>query len=386
MGPFLSNVMKDSPPLAKRRRDGAVFRAGVLHPASESRPAQVAARALGSNAKLRYKRQKETPTPAARRAAAEFCQLRAPARRQAQEPGILKKAIALFPVTGTPRAATAFPGHGGRAPRVAPRNSPSPTPRTPARETALVGVPGRPPRRYGTEPAYVARATAWGGSVCGWPRAGTAWAHSSPRPCPAHHRPAACVARPTDCSTSPSRPSPSRPGPSAVESAPLPVHRPFIARSSPVSGNWARRCAFQGLVSKQVLGWQVGASVPEERVIVALQWAWWSQPLTPGPVVHPERGGQCCGNAYRPLLHNHRAARSPRGAASPRRQRPGGKPAKGFGCWWSHLKTEVPKVRKRPVFADLAAAQAGGAGYFDDDNHACWRPSIGCQAPHPAHQ
>ena len=262
MGPFLSNVMKDSPPLAKRRRDGAVFRAGVLHPASESRPAQVAARALGSNAKLRYKRQKETPTPAARRwirpAAAELRQPRAPARRQAQEPGILKKAIALFPVTGTPRAATAFPGHGGRGGRVAPRNSPSPTPRTPARETALVGVSGRPPRRYGTEPAYVARATAWGGSVCGWPRAGTAWAHSSPRPCPAHHRPAACVARPTDCSTSPSRPSPSRPGPSAVESAPLPVHRwppatgpagaPF--RAWPANrcwaGRWARPCPKKG--------------------------------------------------------------------------------------------------------------------------------------------
>ena len=64
------------------------------------------------------------------------------------------------------------------------------------------------------------------------------------------------------------------------------------------------------MASKQVVGWQVGATIPEELVTKALQRAFWSQPPTPGLLVHSDRGGQYCGNAYRQLLHDHQALRS----------------------------------------------------------------------------
>ena len=72
-----------------------------------------------------------------------------------------------------------------------------------------------------------------------------------------------------------------------------------------VDGNWAYLCAFQDMASKRVVGWQVGAAMPEERVTNALQRAFWSQPPTPGLLVHSDRGGQYGGNAYRKLLHDH---------------------------------------------------------------------------------
>jgi len=94
--------MKDSPPLSKRRRYDATFRAEALRLAGESRSTQASARALNIDPKRLYKWQKEalTPVAAARGAeldpatAAELCQLRAANRRQAQELDILKKAIA----------------------------------------------------------------------------------------------------------------------------------------------------------------------------------------------------------------------------------------------------------------------------------------------------
>lgn len=99
--------MKDSSHPPKRRRYDAAFRAEALRLAGESRSTQAAARALNINSKLLYKWQKEafTPVAAARGAeldpatAAELRQLRALARRQAQELAILKKAIAIFSVT-----------------------------------------------------------------------------------------------------------------------------------------------------------------------------------------------------------------------------------------------------------------------------------------------
>ena len=102
--------MKDSPQPAKRRRYDAAFRTEALRLAEQSRSTQAAARALNSSPKLLYKWQKETLTPvaAARGAdldpatAAELRQLRALARRQAQELDILKKAIAIFSMTDNP--------------------------------------------------------------------------------------------------------------------------------------------------------------------------------------------------------------------------------------------------------------------------------------------
>jgi transposase len=82
----------------------------VARTAAESRSTQAAARALNIDPKRIYKWQKEalTPVASARGAeldpatAAELRQLRALARRQAQELDILKKAIAIFSQTENP--------------------------------------------------------------------------------------------------------------------------------------------------------------------------------------------------------------------------------------------------------------------------------------------
>jgi putative transposase len=128
------------------------------------------------------------------------------------------------------------------------------------------------------------------------------------------------------------------------------------------NGDWAYLCAFQDMASKQVVRWQVGATMPEELVTRALQRAFWSQPPTPGLLVHSDRGGQYCGNAYRQLLHDHEALRSQsrRGDCYDNAQ---------AESLWSRLKTEVLEVRERPVFADLADAQRSVADYFDYYNH-----------------
>ena len=145
------------------------------------------------------------------------------------------------------------------------------------------------------------------------------------------------------------------------------------------NGEWAYLCAFQDMASKHVVGWQVGATMPEELVTKALQRAFWAQPPTPGLLVHSDRGGQYCGNAYRKLLHDHQAVRSQsrRGDCYDNAQ---------AESLWSRLKTEVLEVRERPVFADLADAQASVADYFDYYNHERLHSSIGYQTPHHTHQ
>ena len=50
--------------------------------------------------------------------------------------------------------------------------------------------------------------------------------------------------------------------------------------------------------------------MPEELVPMALQRAFLAQLPTPELIVHADRGGQYCGNAYRVLLHQHGAVRS----------------------------------------------------------------------------
>ncbi|WP_230688480.1 DDE-type integrase/transposase/recombinase [Hymenobacter jeongseonensis] len=81
------------------------------------------------------------------------------------------------------------------------------------------------------------------------------------------------------------------------------------------NGEWvvpgrAYLCAFQDMASKQVVGWQVGATIPKKLVTSALNRVFWSQLLTTGLLVHSDRGGQYCDNVYRKLLHDHEAVRS----------------------------------------------------------------------------
>ena len=94
--------MKDTPKPDKRRKYDAAFRAEALRLAAQSRSTQAAARALNIDPKRLYQWQKAAQTPVAAAlgtvldldTAAELRQLRALARRQAQELDILKKAIA----------------------------------------------------------------------------------------------------------------------------------------------------------------------------------------------------------------------------------------------------------------------------------------------------
>ena len=99
--------MKGTPKPDNRRTYDAAFRAEALRLAEQSRSTQAAARALNIDPKRIYQWQKaaQTPVAAALRTAldpdtaAELRQLRALARRQAQELDILKKAIAIFSQT-----------------------------------------------------------------------------------------------------------------------------------------------------------------------------------------------------------------------------------------------------------------------------------------------
>ena len=94
--------MKDTPKSDNRRTYDAAFRAEALRLTEQSRSTQAAARALNIDPKRIYQWQKAAQTPVATAlgaalgpdTAAELRQLRALARRQAEELDILKKVIA----------------------------------------------------------------------------------------------------------------------------------------------------------------------------------------------------------------------------------------------------------------------------------------------------
>ena len=119
--------------------------------------------------------------------------------------------------------------------------------------------------------------------------------------------------------------------------------------------------------------------MPEELVTTALQRAFLAQPPTPELIVHSDRGGQYCGNAYRALLHQHGAVRSQsrRGDCYDNAQ---------AESLWSRFKTEELERWKGAVFTDLADAQASAASYFDYYNHQRLHSSIGYQFPYNVHQ
>jgi putative transposase len=145
------------------------------------------------------------------------------------------------------------------------------------------------------------------------------------------------------------------------------------------NGDWAYLCAYQDMVSKQVVGWHVMATMPEELITTALQRAFWAQQPSPSLLVHSDRGGQYCGNAYRKLLHDQQAIRSQsrRGDCYDNAQ---------AERLWSRLKTEVLELRERPVFTDLADAQTSVADYFDYYNYERLHSSIDYHTPYHTHQ
>jgi putative transposase len=145
------------------------------------------------------------------------------------------------------------------------------------------------------------------------------------------------------------------------------------------NGDWAYLCAYQDMVSKQVVGWHVMATMPEELITTAWQRAFWALQPSPSLLVHSDRGGQYCGNAYRKLLHDQQAIRSQsrRGDCYDNAQ---------AESLWSRLKTEVLELRERPVFTDLADAQTSVADYFDYYNYERLHSSIDYHTPYHTHQ
>ena len=243
---------------------------------------------------------------------------------------------------------------------------------SPAWETALVKVFGTHKRRYGTRRLRVALRQK--GHRVGRQRLRTAMRRRGLHAL----QPKAYTPRTTD-STHGLRCAPNR-----LLDQPKPTHANRVWVSDitylPLAdGSWAYLCAFQDVASKHVVGWHVMATMPEELITTALQRAFLAQPPTPELIVHSDRGGQYCGNAYRQLLHDHEAVRSQsrRGDCYDNAQ---------AESLWSRFKTEELERREWPVFADLADAQASAASYFDYYNHHRLHSSIGYQLPYYAHQ
>ncbi len=82
------------------------------------------------------------------------------------------------------------------------------------------------------------------------------------------------------------------------------------------SGAWGYCCAFQDVCTKQVVGWQVRADMPEALVTTALQRALLAQRPAPGLIVHSDRGGQYVGNAYKTCCATPKRSSRTAGAAS----------------------------------------------------------------------
>ena len=176
-------------------------------------------------------------------------------------------------------------------------------PGEPAWETALVKVFGRHKRRYGTRRLQVAlRRKGY--------RVGRHRLRAAMRRRGLHAlQPKAFTPRTTD-STHGLRCAPNR---LLDQPKPIQANQVWVSDITYLplaNGDWAYLCAYQDMVSKQVVGWHVMATMPEELVTKALQRAFWAQPPTPGLLVHSDRGGQYCGNAYRQLLHDHGTVRS----------------------------------------------------------------------------
>ncbi|HEX8350896.1 MAG TPA: hypothetical protein VF598_13115 [Hymenobacter sp.] len=97
-------------------------------------------------------------------------------------------------------------------------------------------------------------------------------------------------------------------------------------------------------------------AMPEELVLSALCRALLAHTPADGLLVHSDRGGQYCGNAYRALLAAYGCLRS----QSRRAKYVENAQAESL---WSRRKTEELKAGERPVYRDLAGAQQSVTTY-----------------------
>ena len=229
------------------------------------------------------------------------------------------------------------------------------SPKTPVWETVLVKVFGFHKRCYGTRRLQVALRHK--GHRVGRQRLRTAMRRQGLHAL----QPKAYTPRSTD-STHGLRCAPNR---LLDQPTPTQANRVWVSDSTylPLAdGTWAYLCAFQDVASKQVMGWYVAVTMPEELVTTTLQRAFLAQPPTPDLVVHSDWGGQYGGNAYQALLHQHGAVRSQsRRGDCYDNALPGTTQAESL---WSRFKTEEIERREWAVFADLADAQASATRYL----------------------
>ncbi|WP_375437575.1 IS3 family transposase [uncultured Hymenobacter sp.] len=146
---------------------------------------------------------------------------------------------------------------------------------TPAWEMALVKIFGRHKRRYGTRRLQVALHRK--GYRVGRQRLRAAMRRRGLRAL----QPKAITPRTTD-STHGLRCAPNR---LLDQPKPTQANRVWVSDITYLplaNGEWAYLCAYQDRASKQVVGWQVGAAMPEELVTTALQRAFRAQQPTPG--------------------------------------------------------------------------------------------------------
>ncbi|RYY21314.1 MAG: hypothetical protein EOO36_01095 [Cytophagaceae bacterium] len=73
------------------------------------------------------------------------------------------------------------------------------------------------------------------------------------------------------------------------------------------NGDWVYCGAFQAVCTKQVVGWQVRADMPQALVTTTLPRALLAQRPAPGLLVHADRGGQYVGKVYKTLLRDAKA-------------------------------------------------------------------------------
>ncbi|MGI4736078.1 MAG: IS3 family transposase [Janthinobacterium lividum] len=246
------------------------------------------------------------------------------------------------------------------------------TPAEPAWETALVDVFDDHQRRYGTRRLRVELREL--GHQVGRQAIHTALRRQARKAL----QPKAFVPRTTDSTHG------KRCAPNLLLDQPKPTqaNRVWVSNITYLplaNGNWVYCCAFQDVCTKQVVGWQVRADMPEALVTTALQRALLAQRPAPGLIVHSDRGGQYVGNVYKTLLRDAKAhlSHSRRGDCYDNAQ---------AESRWSRLKTELLELRDWPVFTDLADAQTSVADYFDYYNHKRRHSSIGYLKPYHFHQ
>jgi putative transposase len=75
-------------------------------------------------------------------------------------------------------------------------------------------------------------------------------------------------------------------------------------------GRWAYLAVWMDLYSRRIVGWQLENHMREELVITALNKALQSRSVTPGLILHSDRGGQYAGSNFRKLLMKRKIQQS----------------------------------------------------------------------------